>query len=153
MTALDEAGSCAICAMVSAPPTDGWAYDDEDWVAGTLAGLEIPGWIVLSLRRHAVETAPLTDGEAEGLGRAVGRLTAAIEQATGAERVYLQTYGERERHWHMLLSARGAEVPPEHRHTALFAHREKYIDVDDAELVLGRIRRIVATATDAQIAV
>ncbi len=139
-TSTNGAAPCAICAMVHAEPDDGWAYADDDWVAGTLAGLEVPGWIVLALRRHAVETSALTEREAASLGAAIRLLTRAIEEATGAERVYLQAYGEREPHWHMLLSARTAEIPVEHRHVAFFSNREKYIDGDDAVAVVDRIR-------------
>jgi diadenosine tetraphosphate (Ap4A) HIT family hydrolase len=149
MSAVDD---CAICAMVDAEPAAGWAYQDETWVAGILAGLEVPGWIVLALRRHAEETAPLSELEAANLGPAIRRLSAAVEDVTDAERVYLQAYGEKERHWHLLISARGTEIPPEHRHVSLFAHRQEYVDVAAAHQVLDRLRTALATATgtDAQ---
>ncbi len=136
-------GDCAICAMVRAEPADGWAYQDESWVAGTLAGLEVPGWIVLALRRHAVETAPLSEREAADLGVAIRLVSAAVADATQAERVYLQAYGEVERHWHLLVSARSAEIPAEHRHTAFFAHRHEYVDIDEAGRVIDRVRVIL----------
>ncbi len=134
---------CAICAMVHAEPSGGWAYEDESWVAGMLAGLEIPGWIVLALRRHAVESAPLDEHEATRLGLAIRVLSAAVEKVTHAERVYLQAYGEVERHWHLLISARGAGVPQEHRHAAWFAHRAEYLDAPAAERVIRDVRSLV----------
>lgn len=138
------AGACAICAMVADEPEDGWAYEDESWVAGMLAGLEIPGWIVLALRRHATETAPLSEDEAAALGTAIRRVSAAVEDVTGAERVYLQVYGEIERHWHLLISARGPEIPPEHRHVQFFVHRERYVDPDEAQRVFEALRDTLA---------
>jgi diadenosine tetraphosphate (Ap4A) HIT family hydrolase len=134
---------CAICAMVGAEPAGGWAYEDESWVAGTLSGLDVPGWIVLALRRHAVESAPLDEREAMRLGLAIRRLSAAVESVTNAERVYLQTYGEVERHWHLLISARGPAVPEAHRHAAWFAHRHEYLDAPAAERVIRDVRSLV----------
>ena len=72
------------------------------------------------------------------------RLSGAIEQATGAERVYLQVYGETFRHWHVLLSARGAEIPLEHRHAAFHPHMSEYVDVAAAEAAGRRIAEAVA---------
>ncbi|MFZ0043527.1 MAG: hypothetical protein WAK93_19620 [Solirubrobacteraceae bacterium] len=146
MTALSD---CAICAMVDAEPAGGWAYEDQSWVAGTLAGLEIPGWIVLALRRHAVEAAPLSEREAADLGVAIRRVSAALEDVTDAERVYLQAYGELERHWHLLITARGADVPPEHRHIAFFAHRGEYIDAPAARRVVEKLRALLAAPSSA----
>jgi len=140
--------ACGICAMVAAEPEGGWAYADESWVAGVLAGLEVPGWIVLALRRHSVEAAPLSEREAADLGVVIGRLTAALAIVTNAERVYLQAYGEREPHWHLLVTARGPEIPPEHRHVAFFTHRNEYLDVDAAHRVVDRLRRAMRSESD-----
>lgn len=148
---MDAERSCAICAMVDDEPAAGWAYEDDSWVAGTLPGLEIPGWIVLALRRHAIEAAPLTAGEAADLGQAIGRVSAAVESVTGAERVYLQAYGELERHWHLLISARGAEIPPEHRHVQFFVNRQRYVDPEAARRVVDRVREtLVQSAAEAK---
>jgi diadenosine tetraphosphate (Ap4A) HIT family hydrolase len=138
------AAECTICAMVADEPAAGWTYADESWVAGVLPGLEVPGWIVLALRRHSVETAPLSEREGSGLGVAISRLSAALAEVTDAERVYLQAYGEREPHWHLLLTARGPEVAPEHRHVAFFTHREEYVDVEEAHHVVDRLRRVMS---------
>ena len=144
MTTLDGAAECSICAMVAREPAAGWTYADASWVAGVLPGLEVPGWIVLALRRHAAEASPLSEREGAGLGVAISRLSAALVEVTDAERVYLQAYGEREPHWHLLLCARGPEVAPEHRHVAFFTHREEYVDVEAAERVVDRLRRALS---------
>ena len=144
MTPADEAAECSICAMVANEPAAGWTYADESWVAGVLPGLEVPGWIVLALRRHTVEAAPLSEWEASSLGVAISRLSAALVEVTDAERIYLQAYGEREPHWHLLLAARGPEVVPEHRHVAFFTHREQYVDVEEAERNVDRLRRAMS---------
>ena len=138
----DEASKagCAICAMVTSEPRAGWVYEDESWVAGALDGLEIPGWVVLALRRHTVGAAPLSPPEAGRLGVAIGALSQALAEVTDAERVYLQAYGESQQHWHLLFSTRGPEVPAEHRHVAFFTHRDQYLDATAAANVLDLVR-------------
>jgi len=139
---------CTICAMVNGEPLGGWVYQDENWAAGTLDGLEVPGWIVLALRRHATDAAPLTEAEGETLGPIVRLLSSAIVKATGAPRVYLQSYGEQQPHWHLLIAARGADVPLEHRHAAFLTNRAKYIDVGPATETVRRVRAGVSLARD-----
>jgi hypothetical protein len=126
--------------MVDTEPANGWTYQNESFVAGTLPGLEIPGWVVLALRRHAVGPAPMTPQECVDLGVAIGFLLTAVASTTDAERVYLQAYGEQESHWHLLFSARGPEIPPEHRHVQFFLHRQEYIDPAAALETLDRVR-------------
>lgn len=116
---------------------------NDSWVAGTLEGLEVPGWLVLALRRHAVDVTPLNEREASGLGVAIRLLSSAVAQASGAERVYLQAYGENERHWHLLLSARTAAISPEHRHVDFFVERCQYIDEPEAKRIVERVRAIL----------
>jgi len=129
--------------MVEGTPDSELAYADDSWVAGTLEGLEIPGWIVLALRRHAVDAAPIGEEEARRLGPAIRTISTAIVDSTDAERIYLQAYGEKERHWHLLISPRGPSVPAEHRHTALFGHRNEYLDPAESKAVLTRVREAI----------
>jgi diadenosine tetraphosphate (Ap4A) HIT family hydrolase len=118
-----------------------------------LPGFEVPGWIVIALRRHTTVPAPLTKAEASGLGEVIRLASASVQEATGAERIYLQSYGENHSHWHLLVSPRGAEIPPEHRHTQLFVNRDRYVDIDQAAAALVRIRRAIdgsAVAADVE---
>ena len=138
---------CRVCRFVESSPAGGWIHDDEHWRASVMPGLEIPGWIIVALRRHAVGATAMTPGEASSLGPVVADLTSAIQSATGAERVYLLAYGEELPHWHVLLAARGAHVPSEHRYAAFWDHRAEYVDPARAEEAAGAIR----TARDAAV--
>jgi len=139
-----NAERCGLCAYLDSSPLAGWVYEDDLWKAGIYPTNEVPGWIALVLRRHAEATSELREDEARSLGPALARLSGAIEQATGAERVYLQVYGETFRHWHVLLSARGAEIPLEHRHAAFHPHMAEYVDVPAAAAAGRRIADALA---------
>jgi diadenosine tetraphosphate (Ap4A) HIT family hydrolase len=131
---------CVICEFVSCVPDEGWVYQDDRWVLGVLSGLEVPGWLVLALRRHAVEATGMDDEEAKAFGPLVAYLTEAMRTATKAERIYLLSYGENAAHWHVLLSPRGADIPPEHRHAEFWRHRSEYIDPTAARDVAARVQ-------------
>jgi diadenosine tetraphosphate (Ap4A) HIT family hydrolase len=140
--------NCAICEMANNVPDEGWIYENDSWIAGTLPGLEIPGWIVLALRRHAVDAAPLTAKESLDLGVAIAPVSTALANVTKAERIYLQAYGENESHWHLLLSARGKDVPIEHRHVQFFVNRQRYLDVPAARQIADQVRTALGNEND-----
>jgi diadenosine tetraphosphate (Ap4A) HIT family hydrolase len=129
-----------ICEFAASPPQDGWVYEDDFWVSGILEGLEVPGWLVLGLRRHVIEIEQLTDEELASLGVVVGELSRAIRIASDAERIYMLVYGENAPHFHVLLAARTQEIPAEHRHAAFWEHRGEYVNPRAAESVSERVR-------------
>jgi diadenosine tetraphosphate (Ap4A) HIT family hydrolase len=55
---------------------------------------------MLVAKRHFLDAADMQPDEAESLGTVLGRLTRALKDATGAERVYVVTVVERTPHWH-----------------------------------------------------
>lgn len=89
------------------------------WAAGMLRGYEVPGWTAVFPRRHAEAADALPDDEADALGRVLRRVTAAVRATTGCEKVYAVSFGERLPHWHLLLMAVPADLPPELRGAAL----------------------------------
>jgi diadenosine tetraphosphate (Ap4A) HIT family hydrolase len=129
---------CAICEFTT---TQAPIHEDEHWFAGVLAGLEVPGWVVLALKRHATSAAELSHEEASTMGPLVAEISAAVEAATDAQRVYLLAYGEHAPHFHVLLAARGVEVPVEHRHAAFWDHRASYVDQAAAQKISERVRQ------------
>src|SRR3954452_24262338 len=95
-------------------------YEDEHW---SLRGLDgPPRFTVLWLRPRAESITELTDDELTSLGPVIARVTAAIEAAAGAERVYVSAYCDGHRHYHVSLIARAPEVPEELRGPALLAN-------------------------------
>jgi diadenosine tetraphosphate (Ap4A) HIT family hydrolase len=130
-------GACVFCD--GAWPHRNPLYEDEHW---SLRGLDgPPGWAVLWLRRHAEAITELTEDEQASLGPVVARISEAITEAAGAERVYVNVWGEENRHFHVVLLARGREIPPELRGPAMMAQAAQLPrDDDHARAVRERIR-------------
>jgi diadenosine tetraphosphate (Ap4A) HIT family hydrolase len=120
-------------------------YEDEQW---SLRGLDGPaGWSVLWLRRHAESITELTATEQQSLGPLVARISAAIEEAAGAERVYVNVYGDTHRHFHVVLLARGPDVPPDLRGPAMLPNASRLARDDErAERVRDQIQSMLAGA-------
>src|SRR6266571_6971566 len=96
---------CEICAQQSSG--ENVIYRDDRWSLWVRPGLEVPAWFVLSLRRHAEGLAELNDDEAETLGPLVRRISLAIREAIGVDKVYLVFFGEHFAHVHF-----GVITPP-----------------------------------------
>ena len=105
---------CLICSMEQTEPASR-VFLDELWAAEVAPGYEVPGWFFLRSRRHAEKLTGLDDAETATFGRRAHDLVSAVEQVTGAPAVYLLSFGETYRHFHALVAARGAAVPPELR--------------------------------------
>jgi diadenosine tetraphosphate (Ap4A) HIT family hydrolase len=133
------ASSCPFCAGGANGET---LFEDDTWA---LQGFgDVPGWAILWLRRHAEGIEELTPAELGSLGPTVERVSAAIRRATGAERVYLQVYGEAAPHFHVVLLARGSGVTAAHRGPALLANAVAYADADAARSANESVRATLA---------
>jgi diadenosine tetraphosphate (Ap4A) HIT family hydrolase len=99
-------------------------FRDELWSLWPLG--DAPGWTMLTLRRHAVAISALDDAELASLGPILRRISDATLTATAAEKVYVHHMAESEPHFHLVLLARGVDVPSEHRGPQLFVNRAAY---------------------------
>ncbi|GAA5180290.1 hypothetical protein GCM10023322_12260 [Rugosimonospora acidiphila] len=103
------------------PARERVAVDEHWWVShGITAGL--PGWLVLSPRRHVSCLAELTDVEAAELGRWQVRLSRALHAVTGCAKTYVAQFSEAEgfTHLHFHVIPRPAELSPENRGPRVF---------------------------------
>ena len=135
---------CPRCSGLAEEPPGGWVYEDDLWATAVFDHMGVPGWLMTVLKRHAEATTELTQEEAESLGPLMVKLSRAIEEATGCERVYMQMYGEHYRHWHFMLCAREEHIPAEHRVWNFSVHHSDYVDLERAHEVAGRIRAALA---------
>ena len=71
--------SCLICAMETTE-SGSVIFRDNLWAAEIGPGMEVPGWFVLRTRRHAELITGLDDAEADGLGRRLRTLVAAVAE-------------------------------------------------------------------------
>jgi len=122
--------SCVICERETSEeePPGGWVLRTDLWSACVADDFEVPGWLFLELRRHAEGPMGMDDAEAGELGVLLNRLSAGIQTATGAERVYVVAYGELFPHFHLLLTPRLPFAPDDERGPALFLKRAELVD-------------------------
>ncbi len=119
-----------ICAREASDeePLGGWVLRTDLWSACVAEGFEVPGWLFLELRRHAEGPMGMDDTEAAELGVLLRRLSAGVESATGAERVYVVAYGELFPHFHVVLMPRLPFAPDDERGPGLFLKRDELAD-------------------------
>ena len=132
---------CELCrreASTEEPP-GGWVLRTDLWSAGAGPGFEVPGWLFLQLRRHAEGPMGMDDAEAAELGPLLSRLSAGIQAATGAERVYAVAFGEVFPHFHVLLLPRMPFAPADETGPALLLKRADLCDPAAAAEVATRV--------------
>jgi diadenosine tetraphosphate (Ap4A) HIT family hydrolase len=106
---------CGICARRRSnqpedAPVGGYVYDDHCWSAYHAPLRQaVPGHLFLVSKRHFLDAADMQPDEAASLGAVLGKLTRAVKETTGAERVYTVTVVERTPHWHTWLIPRQAD--------------------------------------------
>lgn len=147
MTAADPARSCLICEQEAADDSV-TVFRDENWAAGIVPGYQVPGWIVLRVRRHAENIDALSEAELATLGRRARDLVAAVRRVTGAEAVYYMVFGEAYPHYHALITPRGADVPPAERTGAILPRRLDHADLAAATALIPDIRSAYRSFAD-----
>lgn len=131
--------TCLICTMDDADESV-VVFRDDLWAAEIVPGYEVPGWFVLRVRRHAERILGLDDEELDTVGRRTRDLVAAVTEVTGAPTVYQMVYSEANPHYHVLVAARGDDVPPESRTGFILGLREARRDPAAAALLVPEVR-------------
>ncbi len=121
-------------------------YRDDDWSCDIADGYDVPGWFILRLRRHAEGWAGPTADELAAFGPVSQRLSAAIQEATGAPMVYFMSFGENYPHFHFLVIARAADLPAELKGAAILARRADHRDLDASLAVGADVRAALAVS-------
>src|SRR5699024_10085874 len=130
---------CGICSLEQSEPADR-IFLNNHWAAEIPPGTEVPGWFYLRTRRHADKVTGLNKEELASLGRNLQDLVSAVERATGAPAVYMLAFGENHRHFHILVTARGEDVPLSERGGAIVGRAKKHIDSEAAQIVAQQVR-------------
>jgi len=87
-------------------------WSDDLWRLTTVRVGEVAGYSYLSPHRHIPHIADLDGPEAETFGVAIARSTAAIQEAAGADLVYVYVFGGGLDHLHAHLAPhRGSGSP------------------------------------------
>lgn len=111
------------------PPREVITYD-EHWRIAHATGVGMLGWLVIVPRRHVMEIAELTEGEAEGLGYWQTALARVLRDELGTAKSYVASFGEASGfHLHIHVIARPADLAADQRGPRIFG----LAGVDDDE--------------------
>lgn len=79
-------------------------WQDALWRLSTATSSETPGFSYLEPKRHITDITRLDGPEAASFGPTLARVTAALRDMTGAERVYIYVFGDGVAHLHLHLA-------------------------------------------------
>ncbi|HEX2348194.1 MAG TPA: HIT family protein, partial [Ktedonobacterales bacterium] len=79
-------------------------WEDELWRLTMAIASETPGFSYLEPKRHITDITRLDGAEAATLGATLARVTAALREVTGVERVYIYVFGDGVAHLHLHLA-------------------------------------------------
>lgn len=120
-------------------------FEDDLFVLDHADSCAVPGYLVLRLKWHANSLADLTAATAHALGPMLARASRAIEEVTGADRVYCLSFCELDRRLHFHLfprtrwvlqrywTATGSERDPVNGPAVFEWARANLSDVSDAQ--------------------
>ncbi|MBA3907617.1 MAG: hypothetical protein H0X35_13175 [Pseudonocardiales bacterium] len=135
-----------MCTMETADD-DVVLFRDDLWAAEMVPGYDVPGWIILRVRRHAERITGLNEAELAGFAQRTRDVVAAVTEVTGAETTYLMVFGENYPHFHALITPRGEDVPPERRAGNILQLRSGHIDPRAASALIPRLRAAYRRST------
>ena len=112
---------CLVCDKHSGliPVPGGCLYEDELVYASHIFPrpgdtTTVLGTLSVEVKRHVPGVIELTDEEGERIGRICTRLSRALKQSAGVEKVYLHVWGDGVAHFHMWLVPRYPGTPKEY---------------------------------------
>jgi diadenosine tetraphosphate (Ap4A) HIT family hydrolase len=112
---------CGVCATLSGPKRLEPIYEDELWhLRHDEAPSGVPGWLMLITRRHVGGPAHFNAPEASSFGPLLCRVSKALEEVSGALRVYTAALGESWPHFHAHLVPRTATMPRDAKAWSVF---------------------------------
>jgi len=79
-------------------------WEDELWRLWTVTRGAVPGFSILTPKRHVPHVTDLVGMEAATLGEVLARTTRALRDATGSQVVYVYVFGEGISHLHIHLA-------------------------------------------------
>lgn len=131
---------CLICTMQDADDSV-VVFRDELWAAEVVPGYEVPGWFFLRARRHAERLTGLDNNELATFGPRARDLVEAVSQVLDAPATYLFVFGENYPHFHVVITARGEDVPADRRNGDILRLRAERADPAAALALVPAVRK------------
>ena len=130
---------CLICQMDDIDESS-IVFRDELWAAEVVPAFAVPGWFILRARRHAERITGLNDDELHSLARRARDLVGAVTDVTGAPATYLLVFGENYPHFHVVVTARGEDIPPHLRSGDILKLVPDHVNSTEAARLVPAVR-------------
>jgi len=150
-TAPDHDPSCALCQSLHGPTARAPLWEDAHWhVRAIDPPYGVAGWLILVPRKHTPGPAHMSDAEARSFGLILRYFEKALEEVTGALRIYTAALGEAVPHMHVHMVPRFASMPGDAKGWAVFDLQRRAqageVVVSEAEMqgVLSALRTRIA---------
>jgi diadenosine tetraphosphate (Ap4A) HIT family hydrolase len=136
---------CVFCGSGEGRPTKEALFADEHFSLARYGVNDAPGWFLFWSNRHVESVAALNTSEQEALGRWLATVSGTVAKVLpGVERVYFVAMGEKYPHFHVLLAARGQDVPSERRGPTYLTLGPESGDAAEADEVAARVAALLA---------
>lgn len=94
-------------------PPGGTIHEEGGWLLEhAISPVPLRGWLILKPRRHVEHLAELNPAESQALGPLIEKVSRAMVNALGPERVYVCSFGEVVKHVHFYFVPRYPDMPP-----------------------------------------
>jgi diadenosine tetraphosphate (Ap4A) HIT family hydrolase len=124
------AAICVLCDRARALDADdpGWILRTVRWAVSIHPSMPVPGWVAVQTVRHTEGLADLDPAEAAELGPLLSRLSRAVTQVTGSQKVYTYSLGEGCAHTHILVGPPTQKLRGAAFIAALLGRNESLVD-------------------------
>lgn len=136
---------CLLCATEDSDEMS-IVFRDELWAAEVVPGYEVPGWVILRVRRHAERITGLRGEELDTFAYRARDLVAAVSEVMEAPSTYLMVFGENYPHFHVLVTPRGDDVAADRRAGNILKLRSERADPVAARELVPALRDAYAQA-------
>jgi diadenosine tetraphosphate (Ap4A) HIT family hydrolase len=94
---------------------------NDYWHVSTHAS-SLPGWLIVSLKRHVLRLSDLTADEASALGPLLWAADVALASVLGSEKTYAMLFCEGMPHLHFNVVPRMSDIPDRYRGPRVFSY-------------------------------
>ena len=133
--------NCGICKLGAGEQEvfGGVIFEDDHWlVRHQPPPIAVPGWVTIQAQRHTPSIARFDDAEAASFGPVMRRVQGALQEVTGAVKIYTVAMGESFPHFHAHIVPRHETMPNKARGYAVFGlqsvAQKGELQVDPAEV-------------------
>jgi diadenosine tetraphosphate (Ap4A) HIT family hydrolase len=143
MQSLQPELKCGVCGQLYGPTPVSRVFANDLWHVRHLEPpYPVPGWMVLTARRHVAGPAQFTDREARSFGPTLCHLQRVLLEVTDALRIYTAALGESSPHFHCHMVPRYATMPKEAKAWAVF-DLQRAAAAGEITIDAGQVRRVV----------